>query len=215
MKQLALARPALALAACGEAAVQNDQANAPRPPRTPAPTPQRRRSTRRRFVRRGPPHRDGDRHLHRLGDGRLSLGQFHRAGPRADRRPARDGAIGLFLDAHRGRQVTAEIATVRTDIPEAGGPTEIQRVTAARNAAGDAASWWNGDAMVMGTPHVNPLTESLRRATAASPAGSPTRPSPVSLPIEPPQRTWSAETDFTRTSPIADSSSRASSSPAT
>jgi hypothetical protein len=51
-------------------------------------------------------------------------------------------AIGMFLDAHRGRQVTVEIATVRTVIPEAGGPTEIQRVTAARAGAADADSWW-------------------------------------------------------------------------
>jgi hypothetical protein len=52
--------------------------------------------------------------------------------------------IDLFLDAHRGRQVTVEIATVRTDIPEAGGMSEIQRVTAARTAAADAQSWWRG-----------------------------------------------------------------------
>jgi hypothetical protein len=52
--------------------------------------------------------------------------------------------IDLFLDAHRGRQVTVEIATLRTDIPEAGGTAEIQRVAAARTAATDAESWWRG-----------------------------------------------------------------------
>lgn len=52
--------------------------------------------------------------------------------------------VGLFLDAHRGQQVSVEIATVRTDIPEAGGTTEILRVANARIAAGDAATWWQG-----------------------------------------------------------------------
>ena len=52
--------------------------------------------------------------------------------------------IDLFLDANRGRQVTVEVATVQTDIPEAGGITEIERITAARNAAGTADSWWQG-----------------------------------------------------------------------
>jgi hypothetical protein len=50
--------------------------------------------------------------------------------------------IDLFLDANRGRPVTVEVATVRTDLPEAGGPTEIQRITAARNPAGTAETWW-------------------------------------------------------------------------
>ena len=52
--------------------------------------------------------------------------------------------IDLFLDANRGRPVTVEVATVRTEIPEAGGMTEIQRITAARNAAGTAEAWWRG-----------------------------------------------------------------------
>jgi hypothetical protein len=52
--------------------------------------------------------------------------------------------IDLFLDANRGRQVTVEIATVMANIPENGGPTEIQRITAARNAAGTAESWYQG-----------------------------------------------------------------------
>ena len=52
--------------------------------------------------------------------------------------------IDLFLDANRGRPVTVELATVRTMIPEAGGPMEIQRITAARNAAGTADAWWQG-----------------------------------------------------------------------
>jgi hypothetical protein len=50
--------------------------------------------------------------------------------------------IDLFLDANRGRPVTVEIATVRTEIPEAGGMTEIQRITAARNATTNADAWW-------------------------------------------------------------------------
>jgi hypothetical protein len=52
--------------------------------------------------------------------------------------------VDLFLDANRGRQVTVEVATVMTNIPENGGPTEIQRITAARNAAGTAEAWWQG-----------------------------------------------------------------------
>lgn len=52
--------------------------------------------------------------------------------------------IDLFLDANRGRTVTVQVATVRTEIPEAGGMTEIQRITAARNAATTADAWWQG-----------------------------------------------------------------------
>ena len=52
--------------------------------------------------------------------------------------------IDLFLDANRGRPVTVEIATVRTNVPEAGGLTEIQRITAARNATTTAEAWWEG-----------------------------------------------------------------------
>ena len=50
--------------------------------------------------------------------------------------------IDLFLDANRGRPVTVEIATVRAEVPEAGGPMEIQRITAARNATTTAEAWW-------------------------------------------------------------------------
>ena len=50
--------------------------------------------------------------------------------------------IDLFLDAHRGRPVTVEVATVRTNIPEAGGETEIQRIVAARSGATSAQAWW-------------------------------------------------------------------------
>lgn len=52
--------------------------------------------------------------------------------------------VDLFLDANRGRPVTVEVATVMANIPENGGPTEIQRITAARNAAGTAEAWWQG-----------------------------------------------------------------------
>jgi hypothetical protein len=52
--------------------------------------------------------------------------------------------IDLFLDANRGRAVTVDVATVRTEIPEAGGMTEIQRITAARNATMTAEAWWQG-----------------------------------------------------------------------
>ena len=52
--------------------------------------------------------------------------------------------IDLFLDANRGRPVTVEVATVRAEVPEAGGPTEIQRITAARNATTTAEAWWQG-----------------------------------------------------------------------
>jgi len=52
--------------------------------------------------------------------------------------------IDLFLDANRGRQVTVEVSTVTANIPENGGATEIQRITAARNAAGAAEAWYQG-----------------------------------------------------------------------
>lgn len=52
--------------------------------------------------------------------------------------------IDLFLDANRGQQVTVEVSTVTANIPENGGPTEIQRITAARNAAGTAEAWYQG-----------------------------------------------------------------------
>ena len=52
--------------------------------------------------------------------------------------------IDLFLDANRGRPVTVEVSTVTANIPENGGPTEIQRITAARNAAGTAEAWYQG-----------------------------------------------------------------------
>ena len=52
--------------------------------------------------------------------------------------------IDLFLDANRGRQVTVEVSTVTANIPENGGATEIQRITAARNAAGTAEAWYQG-----------------------------------------------------------------------
>ena len=52
--------------------------------------------------------------------------------------------VDLFLDANRGRPVTVEVATVMANIQENGGPTEIQRITAARNAAGTAEAWWQG-----------------------------------------------------------------------
>ena len=52
--------------------------------------------------------------------------------------------VDLFLDANRGRPVTVEVATVMANIPENGGATEIQRITAARNAAGTAEQWWAG-----------------------------------------------------------------------
>lgn len=50
-------------------------------------------------------------------------------------------ANGLFLDAHRGQQVTVEVATVMMDVPEAGGQTEIVRLVSARNASGTAEQW--------------------------------------------------------------------------
>jgi hypothetical protein len=51
--------------------------------------------------------------------------------------------IEFFLEANRGRDVTVEIATVRMNIPEAGGWTNLPRITAARNADGSAQQWWH------------------------------------------------------------------------
>ena len=52
--------------------------------------------------------------------------------------------IDLFLDANKGQQVTVEIATVTANVPENGGPMEVERITAARNAAGTAEAWYQG-----------------------------------------------------------------------
>jgi hypothetical protein len=52
--------------------------------------------------------------------------------------------VDLFLDANRGRPVTVTISTVRANIPENGGPMEVERITAASNAAGTAEAWWQG-----------------------------------------------------------------------
>lgn len=52
--------------------------------------------------------------------------------------------IDLFLDSNRGRELTVEIATVRANVPEAGGETEIRRITAARSGAVTAEAWWAG-----------------------------------------------------------------------
>ena len=52
--------------------------------------------------------------------------------------------IAMFLDANRGRAVTVEVSTVMANVSENGGATEIQRITAARNAAGTAEAWWQG-----------------------------------------------------------------------
>ena len=49
---------------------------------------------------------------------------------------------GFFLDANVGRPVTVEVQTVMMQIPEAGGEEEVTRISAARNAAGTAESWW-------------------------------------------------------------------------
>lgn len=52
--------------------------------------------------------------------------------------------IGPFLQAHRGRPLTLQIATVSTYVPEAGGMTEIRRITAAREGRVTAQAWWRG-----------------------------------------------------------------------
>ena len=52
--------------------------------------------------------------------------------------------IGPFLQAHRGRPLTITIQTVSTYIPEAGGVTEIQRITGARDGRVTAQTWWRG-----------------------------------------------------------------------
>ena len=50
--------------------------------------------------------------------------------------------IGPFLEAHRGRPLTIRIDTVSTYVPEAGGMTEIARITGARAGPVTAAGWW-------------------------------------------------------------------------
>lgn len=50
--------------------------------------------------------------------------------------------VDLFLDAHVGRPLTVTLQTIRTDIPEAGGTTEAQRISAARIGSLTAQDWW-------------------------------------------------------------------------
>jgi hypothetical protein len=52
------------------------------------------------------------------------------------------GPIGPFLEAHRGRLLTITIATVSTWVPEAGGMSEIRRITDAREGRVTAQFWW-------------------------------------------------------------------------
>lgn len=49
--------------------------------------------------------------------------------------------IGPFLEAHRARPLRLWIATVRTDLPEAG-RTELRRIVFAREDGLTATAWW-------------------------------------------------------------------------
>jgi hypothetical protein len=51
--------------------------------------------------------------------------------------------IDLFLDAHLGKPLTLTIETVRTDVPEAGGMTEVKRIAAASRGTQTAEAWWD------------------------------------------------------------------------
>ena len=64
-------------------------------------------------------------------EGREPLGAW--AGP---------SPIDLFLDSHVGKQLTVTLQTVRTEVPEAGGPTEVLRISAARTGNLSAQDWW-------------------------------------------------------------------------
>lgn len=64
-------------------------------------------------------------------EGRESFGAL--AGP---------APIDLFLHAHVGKPLAVTLQTERMDIPEAGGMTEIQRITAARIGDVTAQAWW-------------------------------------------------------------------------
>lgn len=55
-----------------------------------------------------------------------------------------DAPVDLFLNAHRGKPVTLEIATVRMHIPEAGGEQEVRQVVGARIDGVSAQAWWQG-----------------------------------------------------------------------
>jgi hypothetical protein len=50
--------------------------------------------------------------------------------------------IDLFLDSHTGKQFTLTLQTIRTDVPEAGGATEVRRISAARIGDLTAETWW-------------------------------------------------------------------------
>jgi hypothetical protein len=52
--------------------------------------------------------------------------------------------IEFFLEANRGQPITVQIALIRMNVPEAGGWTNLPRITAARNGQGTAEQWWHG-----------------------------------------------------------------------
>lgn len=53
-----------------------------------------------------------------------------------------DEPIGPFLEAHKTRRLNLWVATVRTDLPEAG-PTEIRRIVQVHYRGLTAERWWN------------------------------------------------------------------------
>jgi hypothetical protein len=50
--------------------------------------------------------------------------------------------IDFFLDSHVGEPLTIELETIRTNVPEAGGQTEVQRISSARLGNLTAELWW-------------------------------------------------------------------------
>jgi hypothetical protein len=142
MKQLAILILPLALAACGEAAVDNDHAEAAAPAANAIANaaPAERNAA-------GPADEAiGTRTVAATFTG-WEMGDYLWANftvPGGEPIAAQPGPtpIDLFLDAHRGQPMTIEVASVRTAVPEAGGMTDILRITGARTAEGDAASWW-------------------------------------------------------------------------
>ncbi len=137
---------ALALAACGQTAANNAAANATGNAPAPAPVENAPAAANNSAAAAEPVLRtetvSGTFTGWEMGD--YLWGTITVPGREAISAQPGPSPVDLFLDANRGRPVTVEIATVMANIPENGGPTEIQRITAARNAAGTAEAWWQG-----------------------------------------------------------------------
>lgn len=77
-----------------------------------------------------------------------------------------DSPIDAFLQAHKGQKLRVRLDTVMADIPEAGGETEVQRVTEARLGNLTAGAWWKS----LSPAQQQAATRSLEAAFSPAPS---------------------------------------------